>query len=347
MWLEQELLLARRVNIGEQSVIQGCWFDWNAVKAALQAEVADLLGDIDVVPVSDESQEDPARLLATLSAQLIAQVPPLPASTANMTPVRWALLAAWIALALAALAAAVLLRGVMALSERRAAFVSAVTHELRTPLTTFRMYSEMLAEGMVPDETQRRHYLGTLKTEADRLFHLIENVLSYARLERGRRSGSRDTASVGELLTPMVRRLSERAARDNMQLDFKIDSEVTTDSINTDAGALEQILVNLVDNACKYAASATDRRIHLAVERQGSSLDIQVSDHGPGITAAEARRLFRPFTKSATQAAQTAPGVGLGLALSQRLARDLGGSLELSPPAPNCGAAFILELPLS
>ena len=73
------------------------------------------------------------------------------------------------------------------LSERRGAFVSAVTHELRTPLTTLRMYTEMLADGMVPDEPRRRSYLQTLRAEADRLGHLVENVLAYSRLERNRR----------------------------------------------------------------------------------------------------------------------------------------------------------------
>jgi signal transduction histidine kinase len=350
VWFGSELLLARRVNVGDQTVIQGCWFDWPAVKQALKAEVADLFAtfgvEVDILPVVDESKADKARMMAALSAQLIVPKPQLPLAAAPLTPVRWALLAAWIALACATLAAAVLLRGVMALSERRAAFVSAVTHELRTPLTTFRMYSEMLAEGMVPDESKRRHYLATLKNEADRLFHLIENVLSYARLERGRRAAARTDVAVGDMLEPMVRRLTDRAARDGMEVHFTLDPAVRDAVIHTDCGALEQILVNLVDNACKYAASATDRRIHIAAMRGGQSLVIRVSDHGPGIAPAEARTLFRPFTKSASQAAQTAPGVGLGLALSQRLASDLGGTLDLMPRA-EVGAEFVLTLPLA
>ena len=79
---------------------------------------------------------------------------------------KMSLVVAWSSLLLGAAAVALLLKGVMALSERRAAFVSAVTHELRTPLTTFRMYAEMLAEGMVPDEASRHRYLDTLRIEA-------------------------------------------------------------------------------------------------------------------------------------------------------------------------------------
>ena len=85
----------------------------------------------------------------------------------------------------------------VALSERRGAFVSAVTHELRTPLTTFRMYAEMLAEGMVPSPEARQKYLETLRREADRLAHLVENVLQYARLERGRPGGRRENVTAG------------------------------------------------------------------------------------------------------------------------------------------------------
>src|SRR6185312_16265337 len=91
------------------------------------------------------------------------------ATSASWSPVRYSLLIAWTAIALATVAVAPVLRCVLSLSERRASFVSAVTHELRTPLTTFRMYAEMLSEDMVPDETARRGYLHTLRVEAERL----------------------------------------------------------------------------------------------------------------------------------------------------------------------------------
>ena len=92
------------------------------------------------------------------------------------------------------------LRSTMALGERRARFASAVTHELRTPLTTFRMYSEMLADDMVKDPAQRATYLSTLRSEADRLSRLVENVLCFARLEDGRYRGRRERVAVSDLL---------------------------------------------------------------------------------------------------------------------------------------------------
>ena len=134
------------------------------------------------------------------------------------SPILISLAAAWACVALAAAAVAVLLWGVMRLSRRRAAFVSAVTHELRTPLTTFQMYAEMLAEGMVPDVQQQHRYLGTLRSEATRLTHLVENVLAYARLERGRTAGRIEPIELAELIEGAKTRLSAHAEQSGMTL---------------------------------------------------------------------------------------------------------------------------------
>ncbi len=347
VWIGDELVLARRVKVDGKTNIQGVWLNWNAIQRQLGELVKDLLPDLKIVPVTAESSADIGRLLAALPAKLVVSPPRLDgnAATTALTPMQITLLAAWACLLVAALAAAILLAGVMSLSERRATFVSAVTHELRTPLTTFRMYAEMLAEDMVPDPERRQSYLNTLKTEADRLFHLVENVLSYARLERGpARSAKRAMVTVDQLLDGMQRRLDQRAARAEMELIVEAADDVRSKSLATDISAVEQILVNLVDNSCKYAAAAEDRRIHLRVESQGGSLLLRLCDHGPGIQDAERGRLFRPFTKSASEAAHSAPGVGLGLALCRRLAKQIGGRLWLEP-ANGDGACFVLKLP--
>lgn len=114
--------------------------------------------------------------------------------------------------------------------------------------------------------------------------------------------------------------------------------------VRTDPAAVDQILFNLVDNAGKYAAAAADRRIHIEADSAGRWAVLRVRDHGPGISARDLRCLFKPFRKSAERAATSAPGVGLGLALSRRLARALGGDLRLVR-AGGAGAAFELRLP--
>ena len=191
-WIGNDLILVRRVDVESQEYVQGCLLDWPGLKRQLLDEVADLLPHADLKPTSDSGEAADVRRLASLPVMLIPGALPIdPAvDTAGLSPIKQSLLIAWGAMALAALAAAALLRGVIALSERRAAFVSAVTHELRTPLTTFRMYAEMLSEGMVRGEADRRQYLETLRTEADRLTHLVANVLAYARLEARQRHRS-------------------------------------------------------------------------------------------------------------------------------------------------------------
>ncbi len=128
--------------------------------------------------------------------------------------------------------------------------------------------------------------------------------------------------------------------------------ELVVDSVDVDAtvrvnvSIVDQILSNLVDNAIKYAGKAEDRRIHLNAVAAGRWLKLTVRDHGPGLAPQVIRRLFQPFSKSAQDAAHSAPGVGLGLALSRRLARSLGGDLGLQENGPD-GACFALTLPFA
>ncbi len=340
LWLGDELLLARRVQRGETLFVQACWFDWPALGASLRASIEDLLPQAGLRPTA--VGDDPARRLAALPVTLVpgapAVVAPPGASGDGLS-----LAAAWSLAALALLASGALLFGLATLGERRAAFVSAVTHELRTPLTTFRIYADMLAEGMVPPE-QQGEYLDTLRREAERQGHLVENVLAYSRLERGRYRAARETLALGDLVAGLLQTLAAQARRASMELMAPEPGEWQAAPVSVDRAAVERVLFNLVDNACKYARQATDRRIHLECRLEARAAWLSVRDHGPGLHAREARRLFRPFHKSARDAAQSAPGVGLGLALSRRLARAIGGDLRLERAAGD-GATFSLRLP--
>ncbi len=347
LWVGEKLILARRIEVGGRAYVQGAWLDWPGLGARLIDEVKDLLPGADIEPVRESPEKaeptQQVRMLASIPARLVPGEAPSGGASA-ISPIRISLVIAWVCVLLGAGAVAVLLSGAMSLSERRAAFVSAVTHELRTPLTTFRMYAEMLAEDMVPDEEKRREYLRTLCTEADRLGHLVENVLAYAQLEGSKARAQGAVVPLGELVERAAGRLRERAEGAGMEMVTETTDKATGASVRADASAVEQILFNLVDNACKYAASATDRRVHLVADRSGDLAILSVQDHGPGISDAEERRLFRPFSKSAHDAAASAPGVGLGLALSRRLARSMGGDLRYDRSA-HPRASFVLSLP--
>jgi signal transduction histidine kinase len=346
LWVGSELVLARRVNFADRFVVQGVWLNWTNLRQSLAASVKDLFPSAEVAPVIGANTDPQARLLAAIPARLVIG----PASLAALpgwSPVLTALVVAWLCVLLAGLAVAMLLHGTVSLSERRAAFVSAVTHELRTPLTTFKMYSEMLAEDMVPDAEKRKSYLSTLCAEANRLSHLVENVLAYARLERGSARSRVERVSLGQLINRVKPRLDQRASQAEMSVVVDSDEKALGTVVHVDASAVEQILFNLVDNACKYAApTASEKVIHLEALPDGKFAMLRVRDHGQGISAEGAKRLFQPFSKSAHEAAHSAPGVGLGLALCRRLSRSMGGDLRLDALVKS-GACFVLTLPVS
>jgi signal transduction histidine kinase len=184
-----------------------------------------------------------------------------------------------------------------------------------------------------------------LEAEAARLSHLVENVLAYARIERGSAKTHTEYVGIGEILDRVLPRLRQRATQASMDIAVEADEEDRRVKLRVDVSALEQILFNLVDNACKYAAPrAADRTIHVQAVKRGPIAMLRVRDHGGGIAPSERRSIFRPFHKSADQAAHTAPGVGLGLALCVRLSKALGGKLSLEK-VPGWGASFVLELP--
>ncbi len=347
VWLADELFLLRQVTWdafdfegapkGKEVSVQGVWFSAAELQEILLREAADLLPDAKLVRVEGkEAASDPLSLVSFPFRLIRNEVAPVAVSSVNGP-----LLIGWIAVLIAILTASLLVHGVMRLSERRASFVSAVTHELRTPLTTFRLYSDMLESGAVKPE-KRGDYLRVLSREADRLSHLVENVLSFSKIERGSARSVVRESTVTELLEPMRERLEARLATAGLTLEM---DPACTLRVRVDSAAVEHILFNLIDNAAKYASVGDPPTVLIQVQEDGRHVEIRVSDHGPGIPRSERRRIFRAFHKSAREAAESRPGVGLGLALSRRLAKSLGGGLECADRAG--GACFVLRLPLS
>ncbi len=343
-WCAGSLFLARHLVINGHPYVQGCWLDWDAVRERLVEDVRELLPNAVVEPLRYPDRDPNGLMLASLPVRLVPGSIPA-AQPAGVSPLRLSLLLAVGCVAIAAIACAFLLRGILVYSERRGAFVSAVTHELRTPLTTLRMYTELLADGRVTGDEKRQRYFGTLKREADRLGHLVENVLAYSRIEAtGKESGRVEVIALADLVGRATERAVEFAATSGRSVEVARPAGADRAMVRADVDAVEQVLFNLVDNACKYADPARDRRILIEAEFDSKRARIAVRDFGPGITAEQRRRLFRPFSKSVDEAARTKPGVGLGLALCRGLALRMGGSLALDSRWQE-GAAFVLEVP--
>ncbi|GAA5130543.1 HAMP domain-containing histidine kinase [Luteolibacter yonseiensis] len=338
VWIGEELLLLRHVTVRMAEeispVIQGVWLDAGKVNGLLLKEAADLLPTATLEKLVFRV-DDPLGL-ASFPYRL-QRNPVIPPEAPPWSP---ALVIGWIAVLFALFTVSLLIHGVMRLSERRASFVSAVTHELRTPLTTFRLYSDMLESGAVRPE-KRGEYLRVLSREADRLAHLVENVLSFSKIERGSARSSVREIVVDEFLESVRDRLEARLATAEMRLEMRIPCKIR---LQVDAAAVEHIIFNLIDNAAKYAAGGDPPVVEIRTATSVRHLEIVVTDSGPGIPVSERRRIFRAFHKSAREAAESRPGVGLGLALSRRLAKSLGGGLDCVDAEQ--GARFVLRLPL-
>ncbi len=355
VWVGGELLLTRRitprVTVEEPKAAgwappsprtQGVWLDAGALTAMLLREVADLLPLARLVPALDDSAATDPLALVSFPFKLDRNETPLASAVPTKPTIGTPLWIAWGAVLLAFFTTAALLFGVVRLSERRASFVSAVTHELRTPLTTFRLYSDMLEQGVVTPE-KRAGYLSVLAREADRLSHLVENVLTFSRIERGNARANVREEDVAAMLESFRQRFESRLATAGLRLAVEATAGLR---IRADLAAVEHILFNLIDNAAKYAAQSAPPEVLIRAVAANGKVEIAVADHGPGIPAADHGRIFRPFHKSASQAAETKPGVGLGLALSRRLARAQQGELLLGEASSGAsGACFILRLP--
>jgi signal transduction histidine kinase len=233
-------------------------------------------------------------------------------------------------------------RAEVELAQRRSDFAAAVTHELKTPLTTIRMYGEMLRDGVVADPQRQREYHGTLVTEAERLSRLVGNVLELARIERGTAAGEAELlepAAVVREAATLVGPLVEGAGA---ALEVTVSGELPPVRVERDA--LVQALSNLVDNAVKFSASATDRRVHLGARREADDVAFVVRDHGPGVPRGQLQQIFEPFFRGERELTRRTTGTGIGLALVAGLAQRSGGAVA-ARNHPQGGLEVTLILP--
>ncbi|HJL15606.1 MAG TPA: HAMP domain-containing sensor histidine kinase [Sandaracinaceae bacterium LLY-WYZ-13_1] len=236
-----------------------------------------------------------------------------------------ALVALWLIALLAAVAIARATRRAELLSRQKSAFVSAVSHELRTPLTTLRMHAEMLDEDLV-DEARRPKVHRELVRESVRLARLVDNVLGLSKLEEGRRRVHRTEGDLAAHVREVVREQRRFVEERGFTLEGPDPSAACPALF--DPQAVEQIVVNLLDNAVKYGGGAT-KAIEVWVGTRDGRPTLAVRDRGPGIPEAERARVFERFHRVEREETAHAPGTGIGLALVAELAAAHGGEASV------------------
>lgn len=233
------------------------------------------------------------------------------------------------------------LRRQLTLARQKTDFVSNVSHELKTPLTSIRMFAEMLAEGRVQDEDKRRHFLGIITAETARLTRLINNVLDFARLERGEKKYQFEPCDLVGLARDTVESYRPHLEVNGFALNVHLP--VQSGMVRGDRDALAQVLVNLLSNAEKY--SGDRKEIDVRVEAGGDSLTVKVLDRGPGVPRGCEERIFEQFYRAHDSLASGVQGSGLGLTLARQIARAHGGDVTYAS-RDGGGSCFSLELPV-
>ncbi|MCB9667904.1 MAG: HAMP domain-containing histidine kinase [Alphaproteobacteria bacterium] len=232
------------------------------------------------------------------------------------------------------------------LSRLQTDFVSSVSHELRTPLTSIRMFVETLQSGRIQDPERIQECLDLLSQETDRLSRMIERVLSWARMEAGRRVYDVETVRPEELVEDAL-----AAFRSQWLMEAPQDVEVTLPPdlprLRVDRDAIVEALVNLLQNAVKHTPAP--RRIALEVERKGNQVGLSVTDDGPGIALADRNRVFEKFYQADTRLSSPTGahrGSGLGLAIVRAVVRGHGGRVDLQTEE-GAGCRFTIWLPVA
>ena len=226
-------------------------------------------------------------------------------------------------------------------SQQKTDFLSNVSHELKTPLTTIRMYSEMLEEQRVKDPERRNKYLRTIGSETQRLARLVNNILEYSALQKGKSRIQLRETNLAELLSEFCDAQGPRVTEAGMNLEWNTDLDVVI--ANVDPDAVEQVLLNLLDNALKYAPES--EFLYCILEADETTARIHFYDEGPGIPASHHRQVFDAFHRVDNSLTQSKPGSGLGLSIARSLLRQMSGDLRYKA-SPSGGACFILEIPL-
>jgi signal transduction histidine kinase len=223
---------------------------------------------------------------------------------------------------------------------QKTTFVSNVSHELKTPLTSIRMYAELLSEDRVKDPEKKRRYLNVIVDESQRLTRLVNNVLDFSRLEQGRKKYHPEELDLVELLHDVTNAQALRLSEAGMELKMEL-SEVPV-PITADRDALEQVFLNVLDNAVKYAAGGGEAAIELT--RSDERCEMRIMDRGPGIPPEHRNAIFEKFHRVDDSLTARQPGSGLGLTIARRILKDHDGDLTYEPREGG-GSVFVISLP--
>jgi signal transduction histidine kinase len=235
-----------------------------------------------------------------------------------------------------------LYQAAIAASDAKSTFLASMSHELRTPLTAIIGYEELLADGITGPVTEsQRQQLGRIKASAAHLLGLIDEILTFSRVEAGSERAQMDVIHVRTVLEDAAALVAPLV--DDRGLVLTVELADCPHSFCTDEQKLRQILVNLLSNATKFTEHGG---ISLSASRTRRQMLFHVRDTGIGIPQQHLQQIFEPFWQVDQRANRRVGGTGLGLTVSRRLAQLIGGDLIVESHVGR-GSTFTLQLPVA
>lgn len=220
-------------------------------------------------------------------------------------------------------------------------FLAVMSHELRTPLTAIMGYEELLSDGITGPVTElQRQQLGRINASARHLLGLIDEILTFARVDIGRERVRWESMSVNHTLGDAAALVEPMAAAKDIRFIVELLEE--DQAIQTDGTKLRQMLVNLLSNGIKFTDKG-EVRVSCAVN--SGNLEVRIADTGVGIAAENIENVFEPFWQAEQTATRKTGGTGLGLSVTRKLARLLGGDVSVASKQ-GAGTTFVLTLPM-
>lgn len=229
----------------------------------------------------------------------------------------------------------------LAIARLQTDFVAAVSHEFRTPLASMRHVTELLEEADDMPRNRRLSFYQSLSRNTERLHRLVESLLDFARMERGRKLYDMKAVDAAAFAHDVVDDFRKEAEPRGYQVEFKCESDGAL-PIHADQTSMVHALWNLLDNAVKY--SPEPRPIRVSVGRHPRGVALSVQDHGIGVPAGEKKDIFRKFVRGESAGKLGIKGTGLGLAMVAHIVDAHGGTLELESEE-GAGSTFRIVLP--
>jgi signal transduction histidine kinase len=206
--------------------------------------------------------------------------------------------------------------------------------------------AENLESGKIPEPEKQKEYFRFIGQECRRLSSLIENVLDFSRIEQGRKQYEFEPTDLVALTRTTIQLMEPYAAEKGVLLELnppQSQSATTKFELEVDGRAIQQALVNLMDNAIKHSARGQTVTLEIGSESQ-SSFSLSVCDHGPGIPQTEQERIFERFYRLGSELRRETQGIGIGLSIVKHIVAAHGGRVTVES-APGQGSRFTIILP--